>query len=352
MGLNICESFDVGSVDEAAYKWDHFDFGIHEDYGRHGRGARIEEGTGDPSGVLKLPTPTREFVWGFWINFYNLGGSAAHSTIAKIGVESQDSDLVGGSDPQDGLAFRVSRASSRDEENNLRVYVISGGSSQGHLSFWVDAGKWQYVEFRYSYTDGTLVGRVDSVEVDSVSFTAPDKDFDYYAIQEMASLDARFHYLDDLSFINMDSTSPNDWLGPTRIDVIRPDGQGAHDDFLPSDSEEEKADILAGSVDMDDYVAGSSVGDEDTYSFEQIPGPFAVHALQLSALVARGDSDPWTLAPVIRRDGTDETLESRDLESSEQVELWPIDQDPHTSDRWGIGDLHDSEIGFEAGQSS
>jgi hypothetical protein len=144
------------------------------------------------------------------------------------------------------------------------------------------------VEF-INYTGDTKNGGT-STNIDAARFTA------------VTSTGA---IMDDLYICNSSGSTNNDFLGDVRVKRRHPDGNGASSQLVGSDGNSTDNHLLVSEVppSTSNYVAGSTVGHRDLYTFDNIGISGDVLGVQTVVYAQKSDAGTSNIKTVARSSG-------------------------------------------------
>lgn len=151
-------------------------------------------------------------------------------------------------------------------------------------------------------------------------------------------------------FLEVDATTPNDFLGHIRFGVGDPNGDGANSDFVGSDGNSVNNYALVDegfTASSADYVQSPTVGDTDTYAHPSLPST-ALSIIAVCPLVQALKTDAGTRAirPIIRSGGTEYEGDEQFLGLSYQVYKHAFLQNPDGPADWDETTYDAAEIGL------
>ena len=155
-------------------------------------------------------------------------------------------------------------------------------------------------------------------------------------------------YIDDLYIL--DSASPNnDFLGDCRVDALFPDGAGTSTDWTPSAGSNYDCVNEADPNDDTDYITENTIGDHDSYTFDDLStASGSVFAVQSQLYAKKDDAGSRDLKTVIRSGTTDYTPGStHSMGDSYHAYLDQYQVDPDTSSAWTISGVNAAEFGVK-----
>jgi hypothetical protein len=157
-------------------------------------------------------------------------------------------------------------------------------------------------------------------------------------------------YFDDVYVV--DSTGPAPWntfLGDTRVEYLRPDGPGAHQDWdvVGAATHWQAVDDNATPDGDTSYIHTATVAltDTETYQSTGLPSG-AIFGLQVNLYARKTDSGLRQIAPVIRHAGADHTgVSVQPSFASYTYLIQTYATNPGTGVSWTIADVNAVEAG-------
>lgn len=316
---------------------------IQTNKGRFGAGALRLIGAGGLGDVLQLAvgaTPTTLF----------FGGSI------KIANYNHNTDILRFLEGANEHAkLRINNIT-----NNLELWV--NGILRSKFDFTL--GFWHRIEVKLTINNSTgeiiiLIDRnlgtdfATAIQVSSV-FTGNTQaganaytDTIEFISNPAASLETEILW-DDITINDDAGTENNTWLGDIRIQTIRPIGDTAQKDMVPS------AGIInfdlideASGPDVSDYVTPDNIGDKDLYTNNNVLSGFNnIQAIQVKAFAQAGDVTS-TVRLITKSGATEGFSDSQTLNPISQFQNFIFETDPDTSAAWIENNINIMEIGIE-----
>lgn len=153
----------------------------------------------------------------------------------------------------------------------------------------------------------------------------------------------------DLYVSDQSGSAPyNDYLGDCRVDVTRPTGAGATTNFTPSTgSNYQNVDDAQANGDTD-YNSSANAGDIDTFAWDDLPVVGGtILALQSCLYIRKEDAGAATVAPVVRRSGTNYVGTAVAPSTSYGIFTEVQTADPSTSAAWTESNFNGAEFGYK-----
>lgn len=111
---------------------------------------------------------------------------------------------------------------------------------------------------------------------------------------------------DDLYVVDTTGSAPqNTFLGDVRVETRWASGAGSHAQWTPNTGANYAATDETTPNDDTDYVSDSTVGDYDTYAWQDLPSGLTVFAVQINLWARKDDANARQICPVIRQGGVD-----------------------------------------------
>ncbi len=232
---------------------------------------------------------------------------------------------------------------------------ILGTSATGLIAINV----WYYIELKWkianSIASGDVEVYVDGVNVLTVGATADTQNTanayaTHYALSGNAvvaggngNINFDDHYLCDLTGGVNDGP-----LGNMRIQTLFPNNNGNSSQFTGSDgnSVNNYQQVDETALATADYNDGTALNQVDTYAFtDTVASTSVIKGITVNYIAIRTDTDPRSLAPVVRHSGTDYVGTGDVLASSALAYQHPYDTNPGTSSGWTKSDVDSAEFG-------
>ena len=217
-------------------------------------------------------------------------------------------------------------------------------------------GTWHYIEVKVKIADasGTVELRQDGVT--RLSYTGDTQNGGVANVDRVAwasrtnGLDYR---IDDIYILNEQGTINNDFLGDTRCYPLYPNGNGNYSQLVGSDGNSTDNYLLVDESPVpssSDYVGSATVGQKDTYTFEDLPVSVGtIRGVETRVFAAKTDTGTKQIRALVRRSATDANGVDHALADSAYVtfqDMW--EQDPHAGPgAWTITNVNGSEFGAE-----
>jgi hypothetical protein len=158
-------------------------------------------------------------------------------------------------------------------------------------------------------------------------------------------------YFDDLYVSDDTGAAPwNDFLGDVRVEYLRPDGPGAHQDWdlVGALTHWQAVDDGAAPDDDVSYIHTSTAGLQDTETYLPTGLPNGtIYGLQVNLYSRKTDSGPRQVAPIIRHAGGDHLGVNQAPSFGSYrflIQIYPLN--PGTGVAWTISDVNAIEVGI------
>jgi len=333
MAEDFIEGFDDGLI------FDNWNFvggvagDVHADYGRNGKGVRLGDTPGNSLERVFAVTTDPYFAVGFAVYVVDYGGPAA-----ALFYTNSARYLV-----------RIDEGGQRIgyENDGIQVSTTQWAANNSLLP-----NSWHYVElYHYIHNSaGFYTLKVDGTTV--LSDTGIDTNYsDNFNTELVFGETVDDVYIDDIWV--QSGTSPLTLKGDIEVVTLLPNGNGNSSQLLGSDSNSTDNYLL---VDNNaaippvttEYVGGSTQGDKDTYTMENLTGTPTVLAVQTTLYAAMDDTGPKQVRPVIRSGTTDYPGADFALQNGVYIPVSEIHlTDPDTATAWTYGGVNSMEFGPE-----
>lgn len=218
--------------------------------------------------------------------------------------------------------------------------------------------QWFYLEMKGTIADagGTCIIRVNGIEY--INFTGDTRNpgtstsIDALSIGTYIASGNSTNATDDLVIMNDTSGSFNDFIGDRTIRAIRPNGNGATNQWVGSDADSTDNYLL---VDEDpfssaDYTGSPTVGDRDIYAFNDLSINGTVDAVQVLSYAAKSDAGARTIKTLTRSiGGTVLASSAAALQTTYGVVDSPILLTDADAAAWTVASVNSAQYGVEVG---
>lgn len=222
---------------------------------------------------------------------------------------------------------------------------------------------WHYVEFgaKIHDTTGWVELRQDGVTI--ARFDGDTRNGGTDGLIDMVSIGFNNgtgqYFVDDVYILNEQGSVNNSWLGDTRCFPLYPDGNGSSSPTAPtplSGSDGNSTDNFllvdeAGTPVTTDYVFSTTDGDQETYTFQDLPVTLGtIRGVEVRAHAAKDDTGTKQFRMITRRAGADDFGPDHVLAA---VPLWQTHHDIHELDphagpgAWTITNVNATEWGVQ-----
>jgi hypothetical protein len=248
-----------------------------------------------------------------------------------------------------------------DENGTIKWGLSTGSATQSSSPGAVPDQTWCYLEvkIKHSNTVGTVDIKVNGESVLSVSGidtqATSNSSIDRINIGGVGGGWLHDVYIDDLYILDGSGTDNNDFLGDVIVESLFPDGNGNSSGMTGSDGNSTDNYLLVDEkpVDTSDYVGGSTEGDKDTYTLDNLTAATSdtVYGLMVITVEQKDDAGSKFMRSVVRRGSTDYVSSSRALNTSWAAAFVIWEQDPSTSVAWTVTNINGMEAGQEVRDS-
>jgi len=229
---------------------------------------------------------------------------------------------------------------ARDSANSLL------GTSSGHV---ISTNTWYFVEFKVYIHDsaGTIEVKVDGVT--RLNLTSQDTlngSNAYVGGVRLGNNYLNYTYMDDLYVCDTSGSSPcNDFLGDSRVDVLRPDGIGNTTQFAPSagDNYENVDEVYP---DDEATYNDGDLAEKDTYQLSDLSAlGTTIYGSKSQITVRKTDAGSRKVKVVTRSNITDYLGDEKILSDTFQTFTKLYENNPDDAAAWEEADLNGSEVG-------
>lgn len=151
---------------------------------------------------------------------------------------------------------------------------------------------------------------------------------------------------DDLYICNGAGSTNNDFLGDVRVDTLFPNADGSYSQFAPSSGTAHYLLVDESAPNTTDYNASATVGDRDSYAFQDLAPLVSqiVYGVQASAAVYKDDTGGRSVAPFIRLNSANDDGTALALSTSMQYASALRETKPGGG-AWTAADVNAAEFG-------
>ncbi len=222
------------------------------------------------------------------------------------------------------------------------------GTTSG-LGLSVDTWYWLELKVKCHNSTGTYELRIGETDVLSATGVDTKHGTDDYSVIRLgsssASLDIEY---DDFYVCDSTGSTNNDFLGNCAVTAIRPNGAGYQDELTPNTGlnyenvDEEEID------DDTSYNESGTVGEKDTYNYENVSGLEEVFGIQINTECRETDAESFKIKTVTRIESTDYTDSEQIIGTSDFTNKRLISElNPNISAAWTVTTLNSAEFGME-----
>lgn len=155
--------------------------------------------------------------------------------------------------------------------------------------------------------------------------------------------------IDDVYLANGAGTVNNTFLGDMKVQVLRPNANGANSQLIndAGNSTNNYSHVNSNLAQTTTYVGSPTVGNEDTYPTGGVTTGAAVAGVQLAFLATKTDTGARSLTPVVRQSTTDYAGTAQALTNGSNVYQQQINEtDPSTSAAWTAAGVNSAQFGM------
>ena len=222
------------------------------------------------------------------------------------------------------------------------------GTTSGHT---IETDAWYYFEIKATIDNSAGVVIIKMNEVEVLNSTGLDTQNTANAyVDRVIFEDLNVNHYDDFYICNSQGSKNNDFLGDVRVDVLRSDGAGSHTDFTPSaGSNYENVDETYPDDDST-YNDGSNIGDQDSYSIDDLPTPPSgsiIHGVKDQITVRKTDAGSVNCRVLTVQNSSDYLGPNINVSDSFTTHARVMEDNPDDDDTWADADINSSEVGVE-----
>jgi hypothetical protein len=237
------------------------------------------------------------------------------------------------------------------------IVTRNGTTIAGPGTFIITIGVYFYIEFRVKIDDatGTVDVWVNGGAGTDVTGSGLDTKNGANATADTVLFCGRVvggfgpNDSDDFVWVS-GSTAVTRW-GDTRMEYIKPNGNGNSSQWVGSDGNSVDNYLLVDETtpnDDTDYVASSTVGDIDLYTFTDVtPTTGAVKAVAVYLYARKDDAGTRTIAVATRESATNSFGGNQDLSTQYNYYREIFELNPRTAAAYTIGEVNGSEFGIK-----
>lgn len=330
MAMRFCDSFDHYTTGFLTTKWDAVSSGADNSIttGRFSQGWQTSFSKTLRKTIDAQPT---------WI----IGFAAILQNGANTGILSALYD--GGVGGTTQVELRL--------DSQRRLQATRAGTVLGTGTTVIPLNTWVYIEYKVTINNSTGVFVVRLNGATEINLSSQDTQNTANATADTFELrppDTFAVTFDDFYACDGTGAVNNDFLGDVRVESRLPNGNGNSSVFVGSDGNSTDNYLLVDESTPNgdtDYVQGTSVGDKDTYAFQDAtPTSGAVHAVQAIPYARKTDAGSRSICSVARLSGTESDGANHTLSVSYQYHRHIFETKPGGG-AWSISDFNSSEFG-------
>jgi hypothetical protein len=249
-------------------------------------------------------------------------------------------------------------------DGTLSVFRSTHSNILGTSTFAVGDNVWHYIEFKWAISDSISSGdvevKVDGTVVLTVAASSDTKSSSnayatHYAFvgnspSVTSGRSGSNFFIDDHYLIDLTGSVNNTYLGNVRIQTLYPNGNGNSSQMVGSDGNSTNNFQLVdeASYAAADYVESATLNDKDTYTFtDTLSTTNTILGISINVAALRTNTDPRSIAPVVRHSGTDYDGTNIALSSSAVAYQQVYETNPGTSSGWTKSDVDGMEAGVK-----
>lgn len=234
----------------------------------------------------------------------------------------------------------------------------------GTSTFAITGNAWHYIELKWKIADsissGDVVLYADGTAIITVTAASDTQNTaNAYATHycfsgnspSITSGGSGTFFFDDHYLLDLTGSSPlNAPLGNARIQTLFPNANGTNSQFVGSDgnSVNNFQQVDDASYSASDYNDGTTLNHKDTYGFtDTVATTSVVHAVAVNIVALKTDTDPRSVAPVVRHSGTDYDGTNIALTATAVSSQQIMTTNPGTSSGWTKSDVDSAEFGVK-----
>jgi len=241
-------------------------------------------------------------------------------------------------------------------------FILYRGATSVATSNYFDYGVWHYFEWKITVRTGTngayelRHNGVLDISGTSVNLANNATDgWDVQAVRFTQNLGTNLR-LDDMYICNGTGAKNNDFLGPSIVEGVLPNAEGATIQWTPISGTDNSANVddIATSSPDDSGAGGYNYSDtnaqRDLYDYQdltQITG--TIHAVQVGTQLAMGAAGTRVVKTKYRDpdttvvDGASHTVDSTSYDEFTET----FDNNPHSAVAWDVTDIDSGQFGIE-----
>ncbi len=226
------------------------------------------------------------------------------------------------------------------------------GTLLGAASLAISTNVWHQIEVKavINNSAGSVLIKVDGVTLIDISGADTQATANAYANGisfEAYGMHRRFG-LSDLVVMDTSGSYCNDLLGSIIVELKSPTGDGYYHDFVPLTGSDNYAMVDDLPPDDDTSYNTGSVGDRDTFTFDDIANVSAtIHGVACTMFAKLNDGGSASVKGMVRSNGVDAEGAAVAVPSSYDFLQDFIYVDPNTSQPFTVSSLNSAEFGYK-----
>lgn len=242
-----------------------------------------------------------------------------------------------------------------------RVGVLRGGNGAGYgppsgTLLGASAGpvfpfsSWNYIEWKVTIhpTAGSVEVRVNSKTVLLLTNVNTRNTANSSANQFNLGGPGGTSWIDDLYICDATGTTNNDFLGDIRIDPLYANADGTYSQYVPTPAGTHYTTVDETSTNTTDYVESSTVGERDSYAFQDLPaGTGAILGVQTVVAALKNDAGARNVKNLVKSGATVAVSAAQAVTSTQLFYPAIFETDPNTGAGWTRTNLNAAEFGIE-----
>ena len=253
-----------------------------------------------------------------------------------------------------------------NDDLTLSVFRASNSNILGTTTFTLTANTWHYIEFKFKVTSSTSSGDVEiyvdndlKLSVAASSNTqatanayATHMQLSGSSVPTLSGGGSGVWYIDDIYILDSSGSYNTSRLGPVRVTTLFPSGNGNSSQLLGSDGNSTNNYLLvdentAPNSDTD-YVGSATVGQKDTYAYDDLPATATdVYAINIQSMARKTDTGARDFNPVIRTGSTDYDQSAVSLSAGYLLYRKIVEENPNTTAPFTVSEVNGMEVGFK-----
>jgi len=333
MALLFIDGFDHYASADALKKWTSGSCSINTTSGRRGGGCLIVSNGASQYLIKNIGSSKSTLIFGAACKYDNTAGSDLDI------IRLRDSSTT-----QIGLAL--------DPLNRLKVFRGGvGGTLLGTSSLSLQNG-FNYIEFKVVFSNtGSYELRVNGTtwltgtSVDTTSSANNNAD---NLLLGTSSGNWLVQYYDDLYLCDDTGATNNNFLGDCRIDSLMPNADGTYQQWSPTPGGTHYTTVDETAPNSTDYVESSTIGNRDTYGFQDMTTNGVIYGVQTSIAALKNDAGSRSIKSVVKSSATVANGATQALNTTQNYYSDVFATDPNTSTAWTQSGVNNAEFGVEA----